>query len=437
MKKNDIFEAECIGYDSNGFGVVRFENMVFFVKGLLKNEIAILKAIKILKNYGYAKIEKIIEQSKERRTPNCEVFGICGGCDLMHLDYEEELYIKREKIKNAMRKIAEIDIDEIKILPSPQIQRYRNKVQIPVHFSNRIYAGFYRKKTNEIIEFSDCLMQTELSNKIFESISEKIKTETAKELRHIIIRHAYFNNEAMVVFVIRRNVNIDYLIDSLVSKFPEIKSILLNFNDRKDNVILGEKEKLIFGRDYIIEKIGNLKFRISSKSFFQINSFQTANLYNKAIENLNLSKDDVVIDLYCGTGSISLFAAKKVRKVFGVEIVKDAIFDAKENMKLNDIENVEFINADASHGVKKLLERKIKANALIVDPPRQGLDKSTIEAILKLDPPKIAYISCNVATLARDLKELNQNGYKLDYIEGVDMFPRTGHVETVVLMSRK
>ncbi|MGI6462268.1 MAG: 23S rRNA (uracil(1939)-C(5))-methyltransferase RlmD [Candidatus Scatomorpha sp.] len=436
MKKNDIFEAVCEAYDAFGMGVLRHEGMVIFCRGILEGERALCRLIKDKKTYGYAKIEELLEKNPERREPICPVFGLCGGCDLMHMSYKEELRLKRENVKAAFLKIGGMDIEPEETVPSEIFLRYRNKVQLPLSREKNPKIGFFRKNTNEIIEFHDCLMQTELSNEIIREIKSLLEAGDASALRHIIIRHAYFENEVMLILVSEKDSDYGFLTKPLIQKFSEIKSIILNINKRKDNVILGKRERTLFGEDRIREKLCGLEFKISSKAFFQINARQCERLYKRALDSLELKKDDVLVDLYCGIGTMALIAANSVKKVYGIEIVKEAIDNAFENAAINKIENAEFFCADAAEGARIIKERGLKPTALIVDPPRKGLSPDAIDAIVKISPEKISYVSCNEATLARDVKILREKGYEIKSLAPYDMFPRTRHVECVVLMSR-
>ena len=441
MKKNDKFIGKCSAYNSQGMGIVKYNDIVFFVPGIIKGETAEILIVKMLKNYGYGKLIKLIETSNHRKEPKCSVYKYCGGCHLQHMDKDEQAFFKTQLVKDCFRNIANMDITINDVLDMNYPYRYRNKVQVPFakDKDGNLKAGFYRLHSNDIIEFSDCLVQTELSNSIIQFVKTKlISLGMGENFRHVLIKHAHNTNQVMIVLIVRKYpINkLDILKEELISNFKEIKSIIVNINPSNTNVILGDEEIVLYGDSKIQEELNEMYFNISSKSFYQINPKQTKILYNLAIEYANITKDDIVVDLYCGTGTIGLLAAKYAKKVFGIEIVQEAIEDAKVNAKNNKIENIEFINADAKVGAQLLLDRKQHVDVVIVDPPRKGCDKQTLEAINIFNPKRLVYVSCDPATLARDVKILSDYGYQPQIIQPVDMFPLTNHVETVVLLSK-
>ncbi len=438
MKKNDVFVGKCTDYDNEGLGIVKTNGFVVFVKNLLVGEEAEIVCTLAKKKYGYGRVLKLINSSKNRVDFKCNVYKSCGGCNLQHMNLAEQSYFKKNKVKNCFNSIAGMDVEVLDTLMMDNPYRYRNKVQVPVQYEDRIRMGFYKNRTNDIVEFDDCLVQSELSNKIISFLKLELNNcDFKKDIKHILIKHSHSLNEVMVVFIVRRMIgNYSDLIDKLVSEFVEIKSIVCNINDRKDNVILGEREIVLFGNRFISENLCGLIFNISSKSFFQINPYQTEVLYNKAIELAGISKDDVVLDLYCGTGTIGLIASKQAKKVIGIEIIEDAIRDAKINAENNNIKNIEFYCMDAGEGAKKLLDEKIALDTIIVDPPRKGLDYTAVNSIIKMNPKKIVYVSCDPATLARDFKIMLNEGYSLEVVQPVDMFPQTSHVECIALIQR-
>lgn len=437
MKKNDKFIATCTSYNKEGLGIVKYDNIVFFVPGIIKNETAEILCVKMLKNYGYGKILKIIETSENRVEPICEVYKKCGGCHLMHMNSIEQKNFKTNVVKDCFHSIANMDVKVNDTLIMEDPYRYRNKVQVPFKANNGIMeAGFYRLHSNDIISFNDCLVQTKDSNNIISFIKENYYIP---ELRHVLIKHAHNTNQIMIVLIVKAYpfTMQKQLVNDLLHKFDNIESIIANINDKETNVILGNKEIILAKNDHIQEELNGMYFNISSKSFYQINPKQTKVLYDLAIKFANINENDLVIDLYCGTGTIGLLASQYAKKVIGIEIVEQAIEDAKINAKNNHVDNIEFICADAAKGAKMLLDRKIKSDVVIVDPPRKGCDKQTLEAISIFDPSRLVYVSCDPATLARDVKILcEQYHYQIQKIQPVDMFPNTSHVETVVLLQR-
>ncbi len=440
MKKNDKFIGKCLGYSVDGLGIVKEEGFVFFVKDMIADEEGEIVVTSLKKNYGYGKCLKHTKISEHRQEAVCTIYKSCGGCQLQHFDQEEQRNFKRQKVKDCFRSIAKIEVDVLEVLDMENPFRYRNKVQVPIQSKDReIKMGFYRNHTQEIIEFEDCRVQTELSNQILKYCKKKIQEyQCGADLRHILVKHAHEANQVMIVLVVRRYpfVNSEQFVQVLLEKFPQIESVIANINTREGNVILSNKEITLSKKDYIIEELDGLTFKISSKSFYQINPRQTAILYRKVMEFADLTGEEIVVDLYCGTGTIGLFASSKARKVIGIEIVEAAIKDAKENAIMNGTNNVEFICADAKEGARELVQRQEKVDVVIVDPPRKGCDESTLASIIQINPNRIIYVSCNPATLARDVKKLSQEGYQVNKVQPVDMFPMTNHVETVCLLSK-
>ncbi len=442
MKKNDKFIGRCSGYNKEGMGIVKYDDIVFFVPGIIRDETAEILIVKMLKNYGYGKMIRLIEESKQRVEPVCPVYKLCGGCHLQHMNREEQAYFKTQLVKDCFRSIANMAPQVNKVLDMADPYRYRNKVQVPfaIDKQGNIKAGFYRQHSNDIVEFTDCLVQTKLSNELIQYIKKRLQDlGIGQYFRHVLIKHAHNTDQIMVVFIVRKYpfAKLDELAEELHANFKKIQSIIVNVNDKETNVILGNHEEVLYGQPMIQEELNGMYFNISSKSFYQINPAQTKHLYDLAIQYANITKNDIVVDLYCGTGTIGLLAAPHAKKVFGIEIVAPAIEDAKINAKNNGIDNIEFINADAKVGAKMLLDRHQHVDVVIVDPPRKGCDQATLEAINIFDPKRLVYVSCDPATLARDIKILSSYGYQIETIQPVDMFPMTNHVETVVLLSHK
>ena len=431
--KNKILKAKCIDMTIEGYGVCKVDDLVIFTKGMIVDEVAMIKIISHKKNLAYAIIDEMLEPSPYRVKSICKIAYKCGGCDLRHIDYDFQLKLKQKWVKDTMRNVAGLDIEVKDVVRSPLLNNYRNKVQVPVDDGK---LGFYRKNSHDIMEFETCHIQSELSNAILLYLKEEIiKREVDQHFRHILIKHGFKSGEVMVAFITRvdKFKGMHELANDLVKKFPEVKSVILNVNKRNDNVILGDEEIVLSGEPYIYDILDGIKFKISLKSFYQVNPEQTVNLYNEVIERGQIDESMNVLDLYSGIGSISLFLARKAKHVTGVEIVGPAVLNAKDNAKINDINNVDFILSDASVGIEDYLKNQ---DMVVVDPPRKGLNKKVISEIANTSIPKIVYVSCNPATLARDIAIFNDLGFKADYVRPFDMFPHTTHVESVVVLKR-
>ncbi|MGN1050712.1 MAG: 23S rRNA (uracil(1939)-C(5))-methyltransferase RlmD, partial [Acutalibacteraceae bacterium] len=406
-----------------------------------------VKILKVNKRYAYGKIEKIINPSKDRVEPDCPVFAQCGGCSYRHINYEKEKIIKYNKVRDNILRIGKIDTKICNIVGAEEIIAYRNKCQIPLgnDAKGRVVSGFFGVHSHRIVENNGCKLQQEefqgiidITKKFLEYTKEKPYDESTGtgKLRHIYLRKAVSTGEIMVCFVVNGNglKQEKLLIDSIIQKYPNVKSVVFNSNNEKTNVILGDKNRVAYGNPYIVDKLCNKEFIINPKSFYQVNHHMAEKLYYKAQEYADLQKDDVLLDLYCGTGTIGLTMADKCKKLYGIEIVPEAIENAKKNAEINKINNAEFICADATRKRDKLLE--IAPDVIVVDPPRKGLTKELIETIIDVSPKRIVYVSCDSGTLARDL-QLFKESYKVEEITPFDLFPRTPHVECVVLMTKK
>ena len=439
MKKNETYIAECLGYNIDGYGVVRIDDFVVFVPNLMKHEKAEIALTRVNKTYGYGRVVNILEPSENRVEAVCAVHKQCGGCQLQHMNDIEQQSFKEDIVRDCFRQNAKMDIDLEPLVSTKEKYHYRNKAQVPVQLKDgKTLMGFYRNRTNEIIPYDTCAVQSDLSNAIVNFCKKEFeKLSCTKQIRHVLIKHAHVRDEAMVCLVVNTYPinNQEKLIQDLLKEFSNIKSIVAILNKRSDNVILDGKEYVLYGNSYIEEELMGKVFEIHAKSFFQINPYTTPLLYQKAIDNAALTGNEVVVDLYCGTGTIGILCANHAKKVYGIEIVSDAIVDAKRNAEKNNIENIEFLNMDAQKGAQALLRSKIKVDVVIVDPPRKGCSPETINAIKKINPKRIVYVSCNPATLARDV-QLLQDEYSLENIQPFDMFPQTTHVEAIVLLYR-
>lgn len=444
IKKNDDLEVNIsdIGYE--GEGIAKIDGYTTFVKGGLKGEKVKIKMLKVNKDYGFAKLVEVLEKSEERDEPICSVFGKCGGCSLQHINYEAQLDYKTNTVRNTLRKALGYDVDVEQTIGMGIPYNYRNKAQYPV-VDDKI--GFFAGRTHALIENEKCYIQNETSDKLAKDafkILRKYNISSYNEksgkgcLRHIITRIGIHTGELMLVLVTNEK-NIkhkDEIVSELTKEYPTLKSIIQNVNMQNTNVILGNECVILYGQEYITDILGEYKFKISPLSFYQVNPVQTEVLYNIAKEYANLQGTETVFDLYSGIGTISIFIADNAKKVYGVEVVEQAVFDAKENAEINEIRNVEFIQGGAEVIVPEMYKEGKKADVVFVDPPRKGCDEKLLETIKEMKAQKVVYISCNPATLARDLKYLTDNGYEIKKVQPVDMFPQTSHVENVVLLEK-
>lgn len=438
-----------VDYTHDGLGVAKDNGHTIFVQNLIIGEQAEVEITFVKKNFLVGKIKKLITKSQDRIAPLCPVASACGGCQFHHLSYEKELEYKKNKVLRAFHNIAHIDLAVDDLIGSDNPYFYRNKIIMPLGLDRfgRIIHGFYRKKSHDIVEINNCYIEDERSSPIIKTIkilmnefSYKPYDQTSKkgEIRKIMIRTSRFYEQVMVVIICSKsNINnFDKFIEKLIEKHPEITTLIKNVNSENTNVVLGKEEYILFGSGKIKDRLMGLEFNISSKSFYQVNVDQTEKLYKKAIEYGALKSTDVVLDAYSGIGTIGMSMAQLVTKVIGVEIVKQAVIDAKENAKLNNIKNVEYHEDDASDFIKKIIANKQVIDVVFVDPPRKGLDTEFVDALLQLKVAKIVYISCDPATLARDISLLNEC-YEPTKLAVVDMFSRTFHVESITLLSLK
>jgi len=444
VKKNQVVEAKCDGYTHDGLGICRYQGFPLFVKGAVRGQTLKVKVTKSKKNLAFGMISEIVSVGDKTQQYECDVYSQCGGCHIGHLNQDEQKYFKTDKVKNAYKKIAnqEINVHECLVMEKPY--RYRNKVAVPVkEIGGILKAGFYKPRSHDLIEFSDCLVQTKHSNMIIKkalalfkkfNISAYDEKSLKGQVRHIIIREGFITGEIMVCLVVNEVLSNE---GNFIKEFVEetqIDSLVISYNRDKTSVILGREMKVLYGPGYIYDYINDIKFKISANSFYQINQKQTEVLYNKAIELANFQGDEVVLDAYCGIGSIGLNLAKSVSKVVGIEVVEQAIVDAKENAKLNHINNCEFFAGDVKDVIN---EMNMNFDVVVVDPPRKGCSTEFLDVIAKeMEVSKIVYISCDVATQARDVKYLKEYGYNTDEVVPVDLFPNTHHVETICILRK-
>ena len=450
IKKNEEYIVDIIDNGFEGEGIAKINNFTVFVKGAIKGEKVKILILKVNSSYAFAKIIEIITPSKDRCEEDCKSYKRCGGCDLRHIKYKTTLDIKRNMVQSLVNKTLNNPIEVNSTIGMEKPFNYRNKAQYPIGLDKEGIPvfGVFANRTHEIIPMKNCKIQTKISEEIAQYTLDFIKEHGIKVydekrnigvFRHIIVKVGMKTNEVMCVFVVNEDKikNETTLISGLIERFPEIKTVVKNINNKNTNVILGNRNIVLYGDGYIEDKLGEFTFKISPMSFYQINPVQTEKLYNLAIQKAELKGNENVFDLYCGIGTIGIFASKYAKQVYGIEIVPEAIEDAKENAKINNIQNTEFMVGDVEFALSELIEkRRIVPEVVFVDPPRKGLDNTTIQNLLKVEPKKIIYISCNPATLVRDLKMLEEK-YQVKDITPVDMFPWTKHVECVSKLSLK
>ena len=449
IKKNDIIPLKIENCTIDGSGIGRYEGMAIFVPASATGDEIDAHILKVKSSYAFGKVEHINKPSNSRIKPECPVFLKCGGCAFGHISYDSETKIKADYVADCLHRIGGLSPEIEPIIPCEKPERYRNKAQYPIEKNeDEIKIGFYGPRSHRVIHCPDCLLQPNEFENILSGVCEYVKkynisTYNEEEhkglLRHIYIRKGTKSGEIMVCPVINGNSLPDEneFVNMILSSCSGIKSIVLNSNKEKTNVILGRECRTLWGKDYITDTLCNLKFKISPLSFYQVNRDQAEKLYNKAAEYAELKGNELLLDLYCGTGTIGLSMAHKVKKLIGVEIVPEAIEDAKINAKENGIDNAEFYCSDAAKMAEKFRNDGVKPNVVILDPPRKGCAKEVLECVADMNPDRIVYISCDPATLARDLKIFASLDYETIKATPVDLFARTGHCETVALMSRK
>ena len=445
IQKNQDFEVDILDNGIDGEGIAKINGYTTFIKGALKGEKAKIKIVKANKDYGFGKLLQITKTSENREEPRCPNFARCGGCNLQHMNYETQLELKEKLVKTTLKKALGREIEVEKIIGMGVPYNYRNKAQYPVSNGK---IGFYADRSQELIENKKCYIQDETTDKLAKRAFELLKEnknscydEKSKKgnLRHIMTRIGKNTNELMLVIVTNENkINgIDKVISILTKEFTNLVSVIQNINNKDTNVIMGKECITLYGEDYIVDRLGEYNFKISPLSFYQVNPTQTEVLYNTAKDLAELTKDDIVFDLYCGIGTISIFIADSVQKVFGVEIVEEAIEDAKINARINEINNAQFYAGAAEKLIPEMYIKGMTADVVFVDPPRKGCDEALLNTIVEMKPKKVVYISCNPATLGRDLKYLTENGFEIKKVQPVDMFPQTSHVETIALLCHK
>ena len=451
LSKNKEYIVDIVDIGQGGVGIGKYEGFTVFVDGGLVQDKIKVKITKSKKNYAVGDIVEIIEKSPFRVERKCsESLRQCGGCQIQELDYQKQLDVKTNEVKQVISRIGKLDDVVIHdTLGMEHPFRYRNKAQFPIQKKDNMpVIGFYKKKSHDLISTDECIIQHEVNDKIIKIIKTYIRAynvsiydeKTHKGLlRHLVTKVGFTTGEVMIVLVAngKKLPYLKELASVLKENIPGFKTLVVNVNTQKTNVILGKENIVAYGDGMIRDYIGELVFEISPLSFFQVNPLQTEVLYNKALEYANLGENDTVFDIYCGIGTISLFLAQKAKKVYGIEIVEDAIKDAKRNAKINNMDNVEFYVGKAEEVVPKMYKEGKRANVVVVDPPRKGCEEKVLDTIVSMEPDRVVYVSCNPSTLARDLAYLNERGYKCHEIQPVDMFPHSVHVENVAWLSKE
>jgi len=447
IEKNDVYEVLFIDMTHDGMGICKVDGFTLFVANGLKGETAIIKVIKLNQNFGFGKIVEVVNESPFRKEPICDHFSECGGCNLMHMNYQMQLDFKKYRTAETLKKLGKVDTKVRDTVGMLNPYYYRNKAVVPFGEENgKMIAGLYKARTHDIIDMKRCYIIPKITTDIIKFLksvfielnipayNEKIGTGV---IRHVVIRNSnvYDDISITIVTLTPKLPKKDIIIKRLITKFDRIVSIVHNHNPNTTNVVFGKKSKVIHGEDYIRDEINGVRFKISHNSFYQVNPTQTEELYAKAIEYAEITPKDIVIDAYCGIGTIGLSVAKYCKTVLGVEVVKQAIVDANANALENNITNARFVVGKAEEVI--LTWKNYNVNALFIDPPRKGCDKVFLDTIIEMKIPKVVYVSCNVATLARDLNILQAAGYEIQEVTPFDMFPQTSHIEAVAKIRYK
>ena len=446
--KNQIYETTVTDYTTEGQGIAHIEGCAVFIPNAIAGEKLKVRIEVAKKNWAAGKIVEILEKSPHRVNRECPVAKLCGGCDFWHMDYDEESRLKADRVKTCLNRIGGEHLEEVPILSAPTCQGYRNKAQYPVSVKKgRAYAGFFKAGTHEVIENQRCLILPEESDAVKDAVVDYVnqyrvmpynEVEHKGLLRHIYVRRGAVSGQVLVCLVIngKKIPRPEELIKRL-EKIPGFTTLVLSLNTKKGNAVLGDEFVTLYGPGYIEDTLCGLTFRLSPRSFYQVNHHQAQRLYEAAISQAEITKEDTVLDLYCGVGTITLAMAKAAGKVIGIEVIPQAVEDAKDNAKRNGIENAEFFCGDAGAAALELEKQGIQADVVVVDPPRKGLNADTIEALHRFAPRRIVYVSCDPATLARDVALLKERGYRVKNAMAADLFPRTAHIESIVTLIRE
>ena len=448
LTKNQIYEAVVTDYTSEGQGVAHIEGCAVFIPNAIAGEKYRVKIEVAKKNWAAGKIQEILEKSPHRCNRECAVAKLCGGCDFWHMDYEEEARLKAERVKNCLNRIGGENLEQVPILAAPDCHGYRNKAQYPVSSKKgRAFAGFFRAGTHSVVENDRCLILPAETDRVKDAVMDYVnqnrvtvydEVEHKGLLRHIYVRRGAVSGQILVCLAINgRSIPKAHELVGRLKKIQGFTTLVLSVNTKKGNAVLGDEFITLFGPGYIEDTLCGLNFRLSPRSFYQVNHHQAQRLYEAAISQAEITKADTVLDLYCGVGTITLAMASAAGKVIGVEVIEQAVADAWDNAKRNGIENAEFFCGDAGQAALELERKGVKADVVVVDPPRKGLNADTIEALARFAPRRIVYVSCDPATLARDVALLKERGYRLKNAMAADLFPRCSHVESIVTMIRE
>ncbi|MBE6940102.1 MAG: 23S rRNA (uracil(1939)-C(5))-methyltransferase RlmD [Ruminococcaceae bacterium] len=445
LEKNKVYEARIEGYSSEGLGVARIEGQVVFVHRALRGELCRVLVLKVLKNTAFGKVVEVLEPSAHRRQPDCPHYGKCGGCDFRHMDYAEELWAKGQRVQDALTRLGGSDLPLEAVLGAKEPLRYRNKSQYPIGADGKV--GFFRARSHQVVEVEQCLLQKPQADGAAAALRQYIgetgvscydETTGRGLLRHLYIRTNAEGCSLVCVLINGKKLpREDRLVQLLRDALPQLTGVVLGVNTKRGNTILGDEYRTLWGEERLTDTLCGLQFRLSVPSFYQVNRQQAQVLYEKALEFAGLTGQELVLDLYCGAGTITEVMAQKARHVIGAEIVPEAIADARENAALNGVENVEFFCGDASRVAAELAGRGLAPDVICVDPPRKGLAPDVIDAVVQMAPRRVVYVSCDPATLGRDVKLFAARGYELTRAAAVDLFPGTRHVESVVCLSRE
>lgn len=450
LRKNEEYVVDIIDNGFGGEGIAKIDGITVFIPNAIKGEKIKIKILKVTTSIAYGKIIEIIDKSDFRTEPDCETYSRCGGCTMRHISYDTTVEMKKKAVETTLTKALGRNINVANVIKMEEPYNYRNKLQYPIGIdeNGNTVMGVYAERTHKIIPTQNCRIQDKLSQAIANSIYEFILENKIKvydeiklegSIRHLIIRIGKRTNEVMIILVTNTKEipKEKELVEFIISKYKEVKTIVKNINNKNTNVILGKENYVLYGGGYIYDYLGDFKFKISPMSFYQVNPIQTEKLYSTAVEYAELTGKETIFDLYCGIGTIGIFASPNAKKLYGIETIPEAIRDAKENAKLNNIENAEFFVGDVEKKLPEFIkQRNIKPDVVFVDPPRKGCDKTALATLLQIEANKIVYVSCNPATLGRDLKILEEK-YDIKEISICEMFPFTSHVECVTVMGRK
>lgn len=448
LEKNVVYEAVITDYTAEGQGIAHIEGITVFIPNAIAGERVLVRIETVRKTWAAGKITELLEKSPHRVNRQCPVAKLCGGCDFWHMDYEEETRLKADRVKTCLNRLAGEKLDEVPILAAPDCRGYRNKAQYPVASKKgRAYAGFFRAGTHDVVENSRCLILPQETDQVKDAVIDHVNQfrvpvydETAHTglLRHIYVRRGAVSGQILVCLAVngRTLPHVPELVARL-KKIPGFATLVLSVNTKKGNAVLGDEFITLYGPGFIEDTLCGLNFRLSPRSFYQVNHHQAQRLYQAAIQLADISKEDLVLDLYCGVGTITLAMASAAGKVMGVEVVPQAIEDAKDNAVRNGIGNAEFFCGDAGEAALALEAKGIHPDVITVDPPRKGMNADTIEAITRMSPRRLVYVSCDPATLARDIALLKQRGFRVEKAMAADLFPRCSHVESICLLTRR